>query len=436
MAWLRALILFCWWTTLPTPAAGLSVEDWRSDLRFLIEQIEQVHPAPFAKVSEAELNEKVAQLEARLAGLSDEAIAVELMRLTALLSDGHTGILDIRWPAFDAIYPLRVGVFEDGMFVQAASPELAHLLGAKVRKIGSLEAREALVRVLAIANGDNEWSRLDRAPRLLVTAPIAYALGLTTTQDELTFEVERNGSVERVTVKARAAEGSPFEWFFQSEGLPFEHVALARDGATALPLYLRRRERAYWFEYLPVQKLLWLQFNRVDAVDQNETFAALIERFFETADNNPVARVVIDLRFNHGGNNQILKPLLHGLIRRPQLDRRGQLFTIIGRGTFSAAVNFAALLAEHTQTLFVGEPSGAPANHYGEPTRIELPRSKIVVSISRHAWQGALPWDRRTAIHPDLPAAPNFGAYRENRDPALEAILRLEVEALLDRLKE
>jgi hypothetical protein len=55
---------------------------------------------------------------------------------------------------------------------------------------------------------------------------------------------------------------------------------------------------------------------------------------------------------------------------------------------------------------------------------IELPYSKLMVSISDLYWESSWPTDHRTWIPPLLYAPPGFAEYRENRDGALEAILK------------
>jgi hypothetical protein len=96
---------------------------------------------------------------------------------------------------------------------------------------------------------------------------------------------------------------------------------------------------------------------------------------------------------------------------------------VIGRLTFSAAVNLAADLERHTETIFVGEPTAAPPNHYGETQRLILPSSGISILYSSLYWQSGRPDDQREWIEPALPAPLSSGDYAANRDPALEAIL-------------
>jgi hypothetical protein len=107
------------------------------------------------------------------------------------------------------------------------------------------------------------------------------------------------------------------------------------------------------------------------------------------------ASLVIDLRWNGGGNTLLVQPLLHHLISCAKVRRPAGLFVIIGRGTFSAAQNTATAIERETSAVFVGEPSGSRPNFIGETMQFELPYS----------------------------APPTFAAYRQNRDVAMEAIL-------------
>ena len=45
----------------------------------------------------------------------------------------------------------------------------------------------------------------------------------------------------------------------------------------------------------------------------------------------------------------------------------------------SSAVNFVSAMEAQTNAIFVGEEAGAGPNHYGDPKRYILPRSKLWV---------------------------------------------------------
>ena len=118
-----------------------------------------------------------------------------------------------------------------------------------------------------------------------------------------------------------------------------------------------------------------------------------------------------------------MQPLINGLIRRDKLNQPGKLFVIIGRYTFSAAINVAASLNANTNAIFVGEPTPTGPNFTGESNVITLPYSRLAASISNLYWQNTWTMDTRPWIAPLLYVPVTFDAYKSRRDPALEAIL-------------
>ena len=129
------------------------------------------------------------------------------------------------------------------------------------------------------------------------------------------------------------------------------------------------------------------------------------------------------MRWNNGGNTLLMQPLINGLIRRDRLNQPGKLFVIIGRYTFSAAINVAASLNANTNAIFVGEPTPTGPNFTGESNIITLPYSRLSASISNLYWQNTWTMDTRPWIAPLLYVPVTFEAYKTKRDPALETIL-------------
>jgi hypothetical protein len=210
----------------------------------------------------------------------------------------------------------------------------------------------------------------------------------------------------------------------------------ARDGAQdPVPLWLRDPQNKYWFEYLPGARTVYVQFNQVGN-KQDETIEAFAKRLFAFVESRRVERLVLDLRLNRGGNGALNRPLLLGLIRATKVDRKGRLFAIIGRSTWSAAQGLVNELEKYTNTTFVGEPTGGKPNSYGDSHRITLPNSGITVRVSTLWWQGD-ERDRRPWTAPEVAADLTFEDYRTNKDPALKAALAyVPTKSLPELLKE
>jgi tetratricopeptide (TPR) repeat protein len=159
------------------------------------------------------------------------------------------------------------------------------------------------------------------------------------------------------------------------------------------------------------------------AQKSDETIEAFFKRVMVFADTHPVDRFVLDERLNGGGNNYLLRPIIHAFIRSDTVNQPGKLFTIIGRQTFSAAMNCVNGMKLNTSTLFVGEPTGSSPNMYGDNAPVVLPNSKLTVRLSTLWWQDNDPRDKRVWQAPDLSTELSFADYRAGRDPAMDAIL-------------
>jgi C-terminal processing protease CtpA/Prc len=116
-------------------------------------------------------------------------------------------------------------------------------------------------------------------------------------------------------------------------------------------------------------------------------------------------------------------PLLAAL-ESPSINRRGRLFVLIGRATFSAAANFAADVDRSTKATFVGEATGGGVKIYGDAVAFVLPKSGIAARVARRYWDfGKGSRDRRLAVYPDIAVPVHAADFLAGRDPALAAAL-------------
>ena len=189
------------------------------------------------------------------------------------------------------------------------------------------------------------------------------------------------------------------------------------------PLYRRLPGPWSFAELGGHPRTLYVRVREIAEPEGGETLEHFATRLFAHVDSVGDERLILDLRGNGGGNNYLNQPLVHGLIASRAVNRPGRLFVIVDGGTFSAAVSLAAAVERETHALFVGEPTGEGPNSCGDPRRVTLPGSGLVVRISALDWQQSDPRDRRPWIAPDLPVSLTFADVLAKRDPALERIL-------------
>ena len=407
------------------PRYTLTADQWREDLRVMMEQLPRVHRNLHHTTPAATFDSAAKALHERIPSLTRHQIILEMARIVALAGDGHTNIYPTRDAAIGfRMLPVALHLFRDGVHVRAAHRIHADLAGARVVRIGGVSLDEAYQRVRPYIGRDNEMGVKFFAPHLLAMPEVLHAIGLAPSADSVLFDFEIGGAprsvwlrpvgpVELMSADADASWRRRTGWVDAREkATDAEPLWLSRDPAKAL----------WWFTVLPGTRTVYAQINQVRNAP-TETFADFTSRLLAAVDSVGADRLVLDLRLNRGGNGQLLRPLVNGILKRPNVNERGKLVVLIGRSTWSAAQFLLNDLQKYADATFVGEPSGSKGNHYGDSRRITLPNSGITVRAATIYWQAWSPGDVRPWTAPDVTAELSSGDYARNHDPVLATAL-------------
>lgn len=382
----------------------VSSEGWREDLQALARELPTRHANAFHTVSRETFAAEVARLDAAVQNMNGDQVTVGLMRIVALVGDGHTH-LDL--PPTLLRYPLEMQWFGDELRVIAAATHYYSTLGARVLAIGSTPIREVLDRTTQLVpRGENDGRTRLTATMLLTVPQVLHGLDVIVDPEKALFALElATGERENVSFSP-APMGNLSDWRFATGDPP--------------PLFLRRLTEPWWTEFLPDSQTAYFSFTRYPTEAQfRENTAALALLL----DESKARRLVIDLRRNQGGDlerfRQVLLPILKA---RPSINRRGGLFVITGPGTFSAATVNALDLRNEANAIIVGAPTGMRPNHWGEHGEFRLPNSGFRISYSTRYYRFA-ETANDSAVMPDHRIDPTFAEFRAGRDPVMEWIL-------------
>jgi hypothetical protein len=257
---------------------------------------------------------------------------------------------------------------------------------------------------MALALALRDGSRVDQT---LATLPIA--------RDE---ERLPNGGVARSVVPPADAP----EW----------HGVLARE---RLPASLRAADRLAYHETL-APGVLYLHLWRV-----SRGFGPEVDRAIRDAiasGPRPWKRIVLDLRYNGGGEYPAVYWALRALVDAVAPD--GRIAILTNDATFSGALITAALVKHFAgaRAAIVGEPAGDRLQFYAEGNDMVLPNSRIHVhtATAYHDWAHGCRelrcyWPNFWydvavgSIDPDVRVPWPFDDYARGFDPVLEAALKL-----------
>ena len=96
-----------------------------------------------------------------------------------------------------------------------------------------------------------------------------------------------------------------------------------------------------------------------------EALNQFTDRLMKFIDDNDVEKLIIDLRWNNGGNTMLQPYFINSIIRNKKINTRGNLYVITGGRTFSAAQNLSTYLEQQTNAIFAVEPTGSSPNFVG-----------------------------------------------------------------------
>jgi tetratricopeptide (TPR) repeat protein len=398
-------------------------EGWRYDLAVLAREVRRKGFLVHRTVTVQQFDAQVRAIDEAIPKLTDAQIILALTKLMVFLGDGHTAVWGIGAnPFFAAALPMRFFWFEEGLFVTAADPKLEDLLGAQVLAFDGRPAVEVLQAMAPYIDSDrgNPMTLKTSAPYRVRNLKMLEALGLIEDPDHVTLTVrDVSGKTRDVTVAADTTE--PDIW--NKLPCPSGWVTFASKLADP-PLYVRHMDEAQWFEYLPEHKTVYFQFNKVHN-GRKETLDQFAARLMKFIDENEVEKLVIDMRWNNGGDTSLSHQLLLELVANRKINQRGRLFVILGRRTYSAAQNTATYFERYTNAMFVGEPTGSCPNFVGEEVPVTLPYSKVMANVSHLFWQSSWPQDERVWLAPHIYVPPTFEDFAAGRDVALETILEM-----------
>lgn len=418
------------------PVSAAEAERWREDLDSLAHGLLARHGDPFHAVDETTFRDAVRELRVSIPTLPRHAIIVEMMRLLALIGDGHTTVPALFDPAAGFhVLPLRLGWYRDGIWVEGADRSMDELVGGRVVAIGGVSVERAVERVRPLVARDNDiWIRV-MAPLLLTRSEILHALDLSPEpmSAEITVETGAGGAARSVTRRvASLPDPLPLQpGSSRLIELTGDWVDARVEGEPAV--WLRHPEAAYWWTDLPELGAVYVQYNQVNDAPRGPGVHEFFGRVMAHVDSAGVGTLILDVRNNSGGEGSLNTAVVRGIIGS-RVNRPGGLFVIIGSRTFSAAQALVHDLERWTDAVFVGEPTGSSPRFWGDHESFRLPNSRLLASASPTWWQPGGPYDRREYLAPDVAAEPVFEDFRENRDRALEVIAGWESRVSLSDL--
>ncbi len=424
-----------------TPASAATVSEWRAAVDGVISDILAIHPEPFAKVGETTWRREAVALQMDLPQLSESERVVRLMKLVAILGDGHTSI-QLADPKYASWYPVRIYEFSDGYFITSAHKSVSDLSGAQVLDIAGKPVAEAMKAARELSGADNEFDAMERLYPVH-NAYLMKAMGFADADGSLATRLRlANGRIvtRKLTPQSADEQLYPyyqeiFDWHYLTEvfGLPFGErgdwitaykglpSSAFREVDETRPPFLQYR-RGFTSRALPERDAYYLQYNQTSF----DGMVTATRQAFGEIDAQKPKRLIVDTRYNFGGDGSTVEPMIREFIQRQDNPPWEELYLITGRKTFSAGLFVIDAFRDHTDATIIGEPAGASFVSYGDAVSKLYPEIGVTLYVSTLRHQLEESNDLRPFIPVDAPAPQAFSDYKNGRDPAIDPILEGE----------
>lgn len=351
----------------PSASAGKEIlEQRREDLAFLYGTLKKYHPDIFANTPEETFQAKLREIEGKLGQLSDFDFVLELQSLAALIGDSHTSTQIGAAAESLHFFPLAISWFDGHWVISNIEKTQAAALGKTVTAVNGRPVEEFRKEYGRLLSADNDVKLRRQFQQVFYVEEIMAWLGLTETGEDLTLSLEDEQAREsRLTLTAVPAQA-------------LKEMAIASLADERKAKALTDYDKTCYYKSLPLDNATYyIQYNLcLEAEDlPMETFAAQVEKAL--AEGN-YRQVILDLRYNGGGSDGVLRPILTLLTHR---HKELKLFCLIDEATFSSATINSIMIAE-AGGILAGSPASGSVDHFGAIGSFTLPNSGLRVSLS------------------------------------------------------
>ena len=415
----------------------LTPEQMKEDLRQLMTDLEEVHPATIHGLP-SDLEAAFADAEGKLSReMTVEEFSFLTAELVCMLKDTHTGV---RLGMGERLLPMETKVIDNKIYVLGGrnlSP------GDELLSLGGVTAEEIFSLAKRVQPAENPYWLNNCIPNMLTQSTLAQMGAEIDENRVIDAEIKRNGETQAICLDIgytynRTVPNQDKEFYLSNSSSYGYNI----DSENSI-CHFRLRSCLYGEDYI--------QF---------------VNTMFQDIKNKRIENIIVDLRGNYGGNSTVVQEFLKyidideyksfgstrrmsraaaaqrgylarrgtvtrkpGAVKNPKVEEllfSGDIYALIDNGTFSSGNMFAVILADNGIGTIIGEPSGNAPNSYGDILGFQLKHSKLFYQISYTQWMR--PNEEladEDALYPHYPVTYTIDDYINYRDLAMEEALKL-----------
>lgn len=379
----------------------------QEDLNYFTDTLEREHKNLYANVSKEEFQVAKDTIAKNLGSMSENDFYYSLKSLLSLVGDAHT---DLQRDNIDAsafqVLPFQVQNYDDKWKLVVIDKQYADFLGKEVHFINQMPIAEVFEKMKGIFSYENEVRAKSLFSKQSNIWSALVFLGIAKEGSGLELGVaEEDGTIHNISIYPIGQnEISPEKVaFVQAKNLPIT----AKNG-----IYRAKDLR---------EDVLFVQYNLCQE-SQDLPMEQFTKRIEEALLKNHFQKVILDFRYNPGGNSAVLEPFLQMLAARKK-EKPITVYTLIGKETFSSAVMNAVRTKEMLGAVLVGTPTGGNVNAFGEVKSFSLKNFPFTVTYSTKYFSLIPDYDK-DSLYPDVTIPQDLSQILSGHDAEVEWVLQ------------
>lgn len=413
-------------------AQNISRSQAFADIDTLTYTLSEVHPNLYSNISESSLNSQIADLKANI---QDSINVIELYKamapIVAQIGDAHTTMVlpyrEVMIAAGKYIPVFPTIDSNTGKMLVKASVGNCVPYDSEILSINGMSAKKMVEKMLVFAGGEREFFRLTMIDNNIMGL---FHMLFASQEYDIKYIEPDSKEVKSVTLQAVEADKLNSELVLSPKILKL----MEEHGG----------DEPYTFRILDGRKVAVMNFDACLDVKGMQVFA---DSMFTTLREQGIKDLIIDVRYNGGGNSNVGDVLLKYIAPKPfaQFGKTlvkitpttialtcnryekplpldgikevfptshhdplpaaqrfgGDVYLLTSHTTFSSASTFAWAFKKADCGIIIGEETGGMSVHYGDVIGFRLPNSGLAVNVShKRFW---LPGADENDIHGVIP---------------------------------
>lgn len=389
---------------------------WKNDINYLQNKLTTNEFELISSDTEKnKFNKQLNDFKKDIWHLDDNEIEMRLSQIVASLGEAHTVFGQLG--NANMIYPVGTSQFDEGLFVIQTDKKYEQILGTKLVMINNIKIKDIASKIDTLIPHENEqWLKYLESSFLTNPSVLKY-FKIANGKDAVFTFTDLNNKTFNVKI-------SPVN-------LNSINISSLMNKMKNTPLRLEGND-FYWYKFLPESKLFYFQYNICEDKEQllkmcpndstiNElpSLNDVSDEIHKLAKANKITKVVVDMRFNTGGDSE---PGANFACSLEDLKNYNiKFYVIVSKKTFSSAVLNTINMKEMLNAEIVGEDTGGSPNSYGDIKSNKLPNSGIEFTYCTKYFTCPL---YKNTVTPDIKVKNSIYDYMNGTDSAVDTIVK------------